>query len=91
MCNEFYDEILKAVWGYLSDKLNIPLSRLNKENIASELAYKGVEDALVAELNDLLAEGEFARYAPGDKGATMDKVYKQAIDVISKMENSIKK
>jgi hypothetical protein len=38
-----------------------------------------------------LAEGEFARYAPGDKGATMDKVYKQAIDVISKMENSIKK
>ena len=91
MCNEFYDEILKAVWGYLSDKLNIPLSRLNKENIASELAYKGVDDALVAELNDLLAEGEFARYAPGDKGATMDKVYKQAIDVISKMENSIKK
>ena len=89
--NEFYDEILKAVWYYMSDKLNIPLSQLSKENISSELARRGCNDALIGELVALLNECEFARYAPGDPSATMDKVYRMAVDVISKMENSIRK
>ena len=89
--NEFYDETLKAVWGYMSDKLNMPLSQLSKENISSELSRRGCDEALVAELLGLLNECEFARYAPGDPGATMDKVYRMALDVIGKMENRIKK
>lgn len=89
--NEFYDEILKTMWGYMSDKLSIPVSQLSKENIAAELAVKGVDASLIDEMQDVLNEGEFARYAPGDAGATMDKVYSRAMDVISKMENSIKK
>ena len=89
--DEFYDEILKAVWGYMSDKLNIPLSQLSKENISSELARRGCDEMLVGELMSLLNEGEFARYAPGDAGATMDKVYKMALYVIGRMENSIRK
>ena len=89
--NEFYDETLKAVWGYMSDKLNIPLSQLSKDNISNELARRGCDNMLVDELMNLLNECEFARYAPGDAGATMDKVYKMALTVICKMENSIKK
>lgn len=89
--NEFYDETLKAVWGYMSDKLNIPLSRLSKDNISSELARRGCDETLVADLLSLLNECEFARYAPGDPGVTMDKVYKMAVSVISKMENTIRK
>ena len=89
--NEFYDETLKAVWGYMSDKLNIPLSQLSKDNISNELARRGCDNVLVDELMNLLNECEFARYAPGDAGATMDKVYKMALTVISKMENSIKR
>ena len=89
--DEFYDEILKAVWGYMSDKLNMPLSQLSKENISSELARRGCDEQVVGELMSLLNEGEFARYAPGDANETMDKVYKMAIDVIDRMENSIKK
>ena len=89
--NEFYDETLKAVWGYMSDKLNIPLSQLSKDNVSSELVRRGCDETLVAELLGLLNECEFARYAPGDPGATMDKVYRMAESVISKMENSIKK
>ena len=89
--NEFYDETLKAVWGYMSDKLNIPLSQLSKDNISNELVRRGCNETLVAELLNLLNECEFARYAPGDPGATMDKVYKMALDVISKMENTIRK
>lgn len=88
--NEFYDEILKAMWGYTSDKLSIPVSQLSKDNIANELAGRGVDDELIANFKELLNEGEFARYAPGDKGATMDKVYTMSASVISKMENSIK-
>ena len=89
--NEFYDEILKTLWGYMSDKLSIPVSQLSKENVASELAAKGVDGALVDELHNLLNDCEFARYAPGDASAAMDKTYTKSMDIISKMENSIKK
>lgn len=89
--NEFYDEILKTLWGYMSDKMNIPVSQLSKDNIASNLESRGAEQALVNEIHDVLNEAEFARYAPGDAGEAMDKVYSMAINVISRMENSIKK
>lgn len=88
--NEFYDEILKAMWGYTSDKLSIPVSQLSKDNIANELAGRGVSEELITNFKELLNEAEFARYAPGDKGAAMDKVYTMSASVISKMENSIK-
>lgn len=89
--NEFYDEILKTLWGYMSDKLSIPVSQLSKENVATELSLKGAEESLVNELHDLLNDCEFARYAPGDATSAMDKTYLSSIDIISKMENSIKK
>ncbi len=89
--NEFYDEILKTLWGYMSDKLSIPVSQLSKENIAAELEKKGVEQQLINELHNVLNECEFARYAPGDANEAMDNVYKLSIAVISKMENSIKR
>ena len=89
--NEFYDETLKALWGYMSDKLNIPLSQLSKDNISNELSRRGCDNVLVDELMNLMNECEFARYAPGDPGATMDKVYKMALDTIEKMESSIRK
>ncbi|MBQ3539450.1 MAG: protein BatD [Bacteroidaceae bacterium] len=89
--NEFYDEILRALWGYLSDKLSIPVSRLNKDNVASELLSKGVSEEIVKDLEAVLGESEFARYAPGNPGAAMDNVYTMSMNVISKMENTIKK
>ena len=89
--NEFYDEILKTLWGYMSDKMNIPVSLLSKDNVANELQGRGADASLVLDVNAVLNEAEFARYAPGDAGEAMDKVYTMAIDVISRMENSIKK
>ena len=86
----FYDEVLKALWGYISDKLNIPVSQLSKDNIEEELVRYGVSDELIKAFIDTLNECEFARYAPGNQNEAMDKVYASAIDVISKMENSIK-
>lgn len=89
--NEFYDEMLKTLWGYVSDKLSIPVSRLSKENIATELASKGVPEDIIKEFVNVLGESEFARYAPGDANAAMDNVYRMATDVIGKMENTIKR
>lgn len=87
----FYDEILRGLWGYMSDKLNIPVAELSKENISAVLGEKRVDETIIVSLHNTLNECEFARYAPGDPAATMDKIYTQAIEVISKMDNSIKK
>ncbi len=87
----FYDEVLKALWGYISDKLNIPVSQLSKDNIEEELVRYGVSEELIKAFIDTLNECEFARYAPGNQNEAMDKVYASAVDVISKMENSIKR
>lgn len=86
----FYDEVLKALWGYISDKLNIPVSRLTKDNIEEKLIKHGVDEELIRTFLNALNECEFARFAPGDEGQAMDKVYSASIEVISKMENSIK-
>ena len=87
----FYDEVLKALWGYISDKLSIPVSQLSKDNIEEELQKHQVADELIKEFINNLNDCEFARYAPGNQDEKMDKIYSSAIDVISKMENSIKR
>jgi hypothetical protein len=87
----FYDEVLKALWGYISDKLNIPVSQLSKDNIEEELVKYNVSKELIHTFIETMNECEFARYAPGNQNEAMDKVYASAIDVISKMENSIKR
>ena len=89
--SEFYEEVLKAMWGYVGDKLNIPVAELNKENVNEKLLQHGVSqetaDAFLAVLNDC----EFARYAPGDPAQTMDKIYMASVKVMSEMENMIKR
>ena len=87
----FYDEVLKALWGYISDKMNMPVSQLSKDNIEEELTCHNVSEELIKDFIGTLNECEYARYAPGNQNEAMDKVYSSAIDVISKMENSIKR
>lgn len=82
--NEFYDEVLKALWGYISDKLSIPVSQLSKDNIEAELTNYGVQEALIAEFIGVLNECEYARYAPGNENEAMDKVYSASVEVIRK-------
>ena len=88
--NEFYDEVLKALWGYVGDKLNIPVSLLSKDNVEAELIKYGVSAELIKEFMAVLNECEFARYAPGNESEAMDKVYAASVGIISKMENNIK-
>lgn len=82
----FYEEIERAALTYLSDRLSIPTAELNKENIASILREKGVEDDLIADVNDVLSTAEFARYAPSS-GHAMDDLYTQTTNLINNLEN----
>lgn len=88
---EFYDEVMRAVWGYLSDKLNIPTSELTKDNIEAELLHYGVDEALIKEFIEVLNTCEFARYAPSQAPDAMDSLFALTVDTIEKMENTIKR
>lgn len=88
---EFYEEVLRALWGYLSDKLSIAQSNLTKDNVETELTKYGVDESLINEFMDILNTCEFARYAPAQASDAMDKLYELTVDAIGKMENTIKK
>jgi tetratricopeptide (TPR) repeat protein len=85
--NEFYGEVLTAMWGYMSDKLGIPVSDLSKDNIASELERYGVGESLRNETLDLLEQCEFAQYAPELAGDDMMPLYDKAAQVMEKLES----
>ncbi|MEG2947555.1 MAG: BatD family protein, partial [Bacteroidales bacterium] len=87
----FYDETLKAVWGYLSDKLNIPTSELTRENVESEMQNRGLDAVLIASFMEIISTCEFARYAPSQSDAAMDKLYDETVKVIGQMESLIRK
>ncbi len=84
--NRFYEEIERAAWTYLSDRLSIPTADLNKENIATLLRQKGVSEQLIGEVTNVLSTAEFARYAPStDHG--MDDLYKATTNLINNLED----
>ncbi len=87
----FYDEVLKALWGYTSDKLNIPMSKLTKENIDNELSSVNVNEDIRKEYNDILQTCEFVKYAPSSDYQAMDALYHRTMGVMNKMENTIKR
>ncbi len=89
--DKFYEEVLKAVWTYLSDKLAIPVASLNKENVELELTQKGVQPALISKFTDILNTCEFARYAPNSGQQEMGNLYNETLESISNLESFIKK
>jgi hypothetical protein len=87
---EFYDEVLRALWGYFSDKLSIPLAQLSRENVGAELYKQGIDESLITTFMQILDACEFARYAPAESDHAMDQLYNQTIEAIGKMENQLK-
>lgn len=86
----FYDEVLRALWGYLSDKLNIPQSELSKDNVTTELTKYGVDEPLSSEFLEIINTCEFARYAPNKTSGAMDKLFSETIAAIEKMETTLR-
>lgn len=84
----FYEEVLRAVWGYLSDKLIIPIADLSRDNMEQELNKYGASQELITKFISILDTCEFARYAPVESDTAMDDLYKDAVNAIGEMENS---
>jgi hypothetical protein len=86
----FYGELSKGLWGYISDKLVIPLSDLSTDNIRQELENNGAQTDNTEKLLEILDTCEYARYAPAGEPAKKEGLYQASIDVISKLENNLK-
>ena len=85
--SEFYAEVLTALWGYLSDKLGIPVSELSKDNIDAELQKYGVSEVLRKQLLQLLEQCEYAQYTPELSRVNKKSVFEEAAKVMEDLEN----
>lgn len=88
--DEFYVEILSALWGYLSDKLAIPASDLSRENVSEKFAEKGINEEVSNQVIEVLDTCEFEHYAPETMSRPMDEVYAMAAQAIETLEVTIK-
>ncbi|WP_290541311.1 BatD family protein [Alistipes sp.] len=86
----FYEEMLRALWGYMSDKFNIPVANLTKENVREELHKRGVSSEESQRFTDIITRCDEAQYSPVES-ARMNDVYSEGVDLISRIESVIKR
>ena len=86
----FYEEMLRAMWGYIGDKFNIPVASLTKEKIREELYRRNVAEATAEQFCEVISRSEEAQYAPSASGEMTD-IYAEAVEVISKIESAVKR
>jgi hypothetical protein len=87
----FHESILKAFWGYLSDKLGIPVAELNRESAISGLQNKNVDQSIIDDLVVVVDQCEFARYAPASGSEARSELYSKAETTMSRLEKQIRK
>ena len=87
---KFYEEIGKAIWGYLSDKLNIETSKLSREVVLEQLQKQDISESLKDELLRILDDSEFSRFAPSSEKSDVNQLYGDAVSLIRNLENSLK-
>lgn len=87
----FYEELHRALLGFISDKLNLDAADMSKENIAAKLADGSVPEGLVSAFIALLDACEFARYAPDAGHDAMNTHYEQAVSVISAIDDNMRR
>ena len=85
--DQFYEELLRAMWGYLSDKLTMPLSDLTRENVSSKLADYGVDDNVINDVIYVLDECEMSRYTPSNSDSKVEELYEKSSSSINNMES----
>lgn len=88
--DNFYDEMLAALWGYVSDKLKMPTSELNRENVSGKLSERGIGEKEVKQIIDLIDECEFSKYSPASAKGDMQPVYDEGVNVINSLEDAFK-
>ena len=86
----FFEEMLRALWGYMSDKLNIPVSSLTKENIREELQRRGCPQEDAQRFTEIISRCDEAQYSPAES-VQMSDVYAEGVNIISRIESIIKR
>jgi len=87
----FYESILKAFWGYLSDKLGIPIADLNRDSAIAKLQERNVSEEVITNFAEVIDQCEFARFAPAEGSEARQELYKKAETTISRFEKQIKR
>lgn len=87
----FYDEVLRTLWGYVGDKLNMAVEQLSRDNISEKLQQRRVDDSIIEKFIGALDECEYERYAPGDSRGNMGKTFDAAMTAIMTIEDTMKK
>ncbi|WP_455053731.1 BatD family protein [Leyella stercorea] len=88
--NEFYDEVLRALWGYVGDKLNMPVEQLSRENTSDQLAAHNINAEIIEKFISALDECEYERYAPGSAEGNMTKTYDSAMIAITEIDGVLR-
>ena len=88
---KFYEEVLKSVWTYLSDKLSISFAELTKDRVELELSKRGVPSVILNKFLQILNTCEYARYAPNSGQQEMGNLFAETVDAISELEDFVKK
>jgi tetratricopeptide (TPR) repeat protein len=86
----FYDEVSRAIWGYLGDKLNIDMAELSKDNVEEKLLAKSAKPETIAKLKGLLGVCEMALYSPIGEGSEMKVNYDVAMNLMADLEDEVK-
>jgi len=87
---DFFREVMTALWGYLGDKLSIPVSTLSKDNVSQELSQRNVDDETISRFLAILEECEFAHFAPSEGNEQTHKIYADALEMINLFEQKLK-
>ncbi|MDE5560346.1 MAG: BatD family protein [Bacteroidaceae bacterium] len=85
----FYEETLKALLGYVADKLNLPMTSLTKDNVRETMVLRGIGEELIQQYMEVLESCEYAHFAPGDPVETMDRIFESATNVINALDRKL--
>jgi len=88
---QFFEEIHKAIWGYVSDKLNIPLASLNLDNACEKLTEQGIDTEKIATFRSIVETCEYARFAPMAEHSQMTDVFEKTFSLIEDLEDKLKR
>jgi hypothetical protein len=86
----FYEELVKGLWGYISDKFSIPVAGLSKDSARQQMTAKGIESAIIDQILGIIDRCEYARYAPASESTQMDTLYNDSVEIISKLQQQFK-
>ena len=85
----FFEELSKAIWGYISDKFTISLSQLSMGNVQEVLQQHNVNEQMVFQLIELLNSCEYSRFAPDASSISLENSYNEALNLIRNLESQI--